>query len=158
LITVLPPDEHWERVAKITNDPSWDPQQMRRYFERLERCGYLPEGTEGHGFGGWLETNHADQIVLTSKEPFIEAALNAIPSPGKQVIHDINIQKPHQVEGVYQLTLSMNERGRRSSARNYLVTTANARNADGSKKYPLHIRVRSFATRIMFTNSEGKPK
>lgn len=158
LITVLPPDEHWERVAKITNDPSWDPQQMRRYFERLERCGYLPEGTEGHGFGGWLETNHADQIVLTSKEPFIEAALNAIPSPGKQVIHDINIQKPHQVEGVYQLTLSMNERGRRSSARNYLVTTANARNADGSKKYPLHIRIRSFATRIMFTNSEGKPK
>lgn len=158
LITVLPPDEDWERIVKITNDSSWNPQQMRHYFERLERCGYLPEGTEGHGFGGWLETNHADQIVLTSKEPFIEAALNDVPSPGNQVVHDINIQEPHQVEGVYQLTLSMNDRGRRSSARNYLVATANARNADGTKKYPLYIRTRSFATRIMFSDSDGNLK
>lgn len=157
LITVLPPDEDWARIANITNDSSWGPQQMKRYFERLERCGYLSEGTDGHGFGGWLETNHADPIVLTSKRTFVEAALHAVPSPSKQFKDDVNSREP-QVEGAYELTLSMSERGRRSSARNYLVATANARNADGSKKYPLHIRMRSLATSILFSGNDGKPK
>jgi len=157
LITVLPPDKDWERIAKITNDFSWSPQQMRRYFERLERCGYLPEGAEGHGFDGWLETNHADPIVMTSKRTFVEATIRAVPWPFKQLNNDVNIQEP-QVEGVYELTLSMSERGRRSSARNYLIATSNARNADGSKKYSLHIRTRSLATSILFSDSEGRPK
>lgn len=158
LVNVLPPDDDWAHIAKITNDSSWNPQQMRHYFKRLERCRYLPKGTEGHGFDGWLETNHPDPIMLTSQKPIVEAALDAVCSPNKQVIHDVNIQKPHQAEGVYNLTLSMSERGRRSGPRGYLVATANARSPDGTKKYPLHIHTNSFATRILFSESNGKLK
>lgn len=162
MITILPPDEDWVHIAEITNDPTWKPQQMRRYYERLEKCLYLPEGTAGHGFNGWLETDHPDDIMLTSQKPFIHTVLDAM-SSGKgdtvhEVLQDANMPQVDQTDGVYQFTLSMNKRGRRSGPRNYLVATANAKNADDTKKYPIHIRTKYLATKILFNCENGKPK
>ena len=58
------------------------------------------------------------------------------------------------------MTLQMSKDARRSSSRNFLVVTANAKNADGSKKYPLHIRTHSFATKVLFDEPRHghKPK
>lgn len=50
----LPPDNDWEHIAELTGDDSWRAENMRKYFKRLEDNHYLPEGTEGHGFSGWL--------------------------------------------------------------------------------------------------------
>jgi choline dehydrogenase len=89
LITVYPHNSDWDRIAQITGDPSWNSDNMRRYFERLERCEYiLPPGAYPcnplralllwflrlsgrvtrrgeanpgrHGFRGWLATDVAD--------------------------------------------------------------------------------------------------
>jgi choline dehydrogenase len=67
LITVYPHNSDWEGLSQIarTYDPadrSWEPDRMRRLFERIERCNYLPKPAAGdgparHGFGGWLATD-----------------------------------------------------------------------------------------------------
>lgn len=162
MITILPPDEDWVHIAEITNDPSWEPKQMRRYYERLERCLYLPEGTAGHGFNGWLETDHPDDIMLTSQEPFIQKVLDTMTSEKEDTAHealrDTNMPQVHQTDGVYRFILSMSRRGRRSGSRNYLVATVNAKNADDTKKYPLYIWMKSLATKILFSCENGKPK
>ena len=154
-IAFLPPDEDWEYIASATNDPSWDPRQMRDYYRRLERCQFLPEGSPGHGFNGWLETNHPDPIMLTSQEPFVKASLDAISS--QEIVQDVNSPQLPRTDGLHQFTLAMNKRGRRSGPRNYLVATANARTADGMKKYPLYIRTRSLASKILFSATPGNP-
>ncbi|KAK9483123.1 hypothetical protein V1527DRAFT_485134 [Lipomyces starkeyi] len=65
LITVYPNDCHWENIATITGDSSWTASNTRTYFERLERCKYLPNSIRGHGCDGWLETNEADVKLVT---------------------------------------------------------------------------------------------
>jgi choline dehydrogenase len=52
-------------------DDSWKPENMRRYFERLEDCQYLPRPGPGqagdpatrHGFAGWLPLTMPDPTV-----------------------------------------------------------------------------------------------
>ncbi len=63
MICVYPHNEDWAYIAQLTDDPSWSPEHMRSYFERVERCtyrfdqwlshlaGYNPSR---HGFNGWL--------------------------------------------------------------------------------------------------------
>lgn len=96
MITVVPQDDDWNLIADLTGDSSWRADRMRRYFERLENCQYIPapgsvkgdvhqvlssvalffqgreswrDHSEGHGFHGWLSTSEADpQLVLKDKE------------------------------------------------------------------------------------------
>jgi choline dehydrogenase len=158
LVVILPHDSDWQHIVDVTGDESWAPKQMRRYFERLERCHYVPKDTSGHGFLGWLETEHIDPIMLESTEPILASAVAATghegrrvsKGPAKGLIHDVNALHPQRTDGVYEVTLQMSKDARRSGPRNFLVATANAKNEDGSKKYPLHIRTHSFATKILF--------
>jgi choline dehydrogenase len=90
LITVYPHNSDWDEIAHITGDASWNSNNMRKYFQRLERCEYLTRpnnpmrsflrtfakwiirafGRSPHGmvennpgrrgFDGWLSTNVAD--------------------------------------------------------------------------------------------------
>jgi choline dehydrogenase len=64
MIFIYPHNEDWQNIAESTHDESWRPAQMRRYFERLERCGYRPGeriaslfgfNPSRHGFSGWLD-------------------------------------------------------------------------------------------------------
>ena len=41
MITVYPHNSDWDGIAEATGDKSWRAREMRRYFERLERCDYL---------------------------------------------------------------------------------------------------------------------
>ncbi|KKY27867.1 putative choline dehydrogenase [Phaeomoniella chlamydospora] len=165
MIAILPHDSDWKHISDITGDKSWSPQHMQQFYERLEHCEYLPEGTRGHGFSGWLETRHPDPSILSSNAPIVDAALSAVDqdsirhrgkSSKHELIHDVNHPHGQRVDGVYELTLQMTRSApaRRSSPRNYLVATANARNPDGSKKFPLHIRTGCFATKIMFDETD----
>jgi len=71
MITVYPHNSDWKQIAEITGDSSWEPDRMRNYFERLEKCGYLaapPSGEDPrrHGFSGWLATSLAKpELALT---------------------------------------------------------------------------------------------
>jgi choline dehydrogenase len=53
----LPPDSDWNNIASLTGDASWRASNMFRYFEQLERCHYMPNGTAGHGFNGYISVS-----------------------------------------------------------------------------------------------------
>src|SRR5262245_2645605 len=74
LITVYPHDSDWQKISAIAekddpDDHSWQPQRMRRFFQRIERCGYLqpPAGGQAdvaqHGYGGWLPTDVITDLI-----------------------------------------------------------------------------------------------
>lgn len=46
--------QDWKYIQTLTGDSSWAPTKMRTYFEKIENNKYLPPGTPGHGFDGWL--------------------------------------------------------------------------------------------------------
>jgi choline dehydrogenase len=153
LIGILPHESDWDYIVNITGDGSWSPNNMQQYFERLERCQYLPKGTPGHGFDGWLEIELADPIWETTNDAFIQPALTFTQQDGFN--HDINAPGAQHHDGLFDLPLTMNKRGRRNGARTFVVATANAKNPDGSKKYPLYVKTHSFVTKIVFDENYG---
>ena len=67
-ILVYPHNEDWQFIADRTQDPSWEPEKMRVYFERLENCRHRPLmrllakfgfNRAKHGWKGWLHTEAA---------------------------------------------------------------------------------------------------
>jgi choline dehydrogenase-like flavoprotein len=70
MIFVSPHNSDWTHIAALTGDRSWRAKRMRRYFERIERCGYLRRpwsrwlNLGRHGFDGWLPTSVADPSLL----------------------------------------------------------------------------------------------
>jgi choline dehydrogenase len=168
LVAVLPPNEDWDHIAELTGDDSWCAKNMQRYFKRLELNNYLPKDSRVHGFDGWFETNLGDRSALNAIQPAVSAALEVttghrppLNNPLKGLVMDINNWDPEQKDGVYQVPIHMTGGGRRSSPRDFLVATANAKNAHGGKRYPLFVRTHSFATRILFQDHQhhnSKPK
>jgi choline dehydrogenase len=83
MITVYPHNEDWDNLARLTGDDSWRADNMRKYFERLEKCRYRPveralaelgANPSRHGFDGWLDTEITiPKAVLGDFE--LEAAL-----------------------------------------------------------------------------------
>ncbi|MBV8530412.1 MAG: GMC family oxidoreductase, partial [Candidatus Eremiobacteraeota bacterium] len=96
MIFVYPHNEDWDGIAELTGDASWRADNMRRYFQRLERCAYRPAAQflnglginpSRHGFGGWLRTELPRLPARTSLEVFgplwTEVAADFALDPGK---------------------------------------------------------------------------
>lgn len=87
MITVYPHDSDWERIAAIARaddpaDRSWDPANMRRYFERIERCGYIGKADEDlkrgrHGDSGYLGTSVADPSLILGDVELLKILIGA---------------------------------------------------------------------------------
>jgi choline dehydrogenase len=168
MVAVLPPNEDWDFIAELTKDDSWRAKNMRHLFKHLERNNYLPKDSQLHGFDGWFETNLGDHSAIDAAEPVVSAALSVATghrpppnNPLKGVVKDINGHDPESRDGVYHMPMHMTGEGKRSSPRDFLVATANAKNAHGGRRYPLFVRTHSFATRILFDDhqrDDRKPK
>jgi choline dehydrogenase len=107
MITVYPHNSDWDQIARTTGDQSWGSREMRKYFERLERCRYVPRprasprnrflafllerlpglskvfgNPSRHGFDGWLTTNLADPALVLRdaqlKKVLLSAATQAL--------------------------------------------------------------------------------
>lgn len=70
MIVIYPHNGDWDHIARVTGDPSWASENMRTYFERLERCEYVSPAVirSRHGFRGWLATNIADPLLMVRDE------------------------------------------------------------------------------------------
>lgn len=163
LVTIYPHESDWANIASLTGDTSWDPKNMRKYFTRLERCEYLPHGTPGHGFSGWLGTDRADlklalgdlkflSIVGAAATAMGSTILGLIPQTVDQLLglllRDVNSNDPRRdsTEAIYQVPIAVSQ-GKRNGARDFLVDTA--------KQYPLSIRTGCLATRVLFEENSG---
>lgn len=166
MVFALPPDADWNKIAELTGDESWGANHMRSYFEQIEHCNYLPEGTSGHGFNGWLHSNQDDISLWTPDDNFValvQSAMNATgdaqPTAKEETFQllqrDMNRADPKRYEhqGLYELPLHADAMRRRSSAQTYITETLAERNTDGSQKYPLTVSTSSLATKIVFSNS-----
>lgn len=64
-----------------------------------------------------------------------------------------------QTQDLYQVPIAVNNTSsRRSSPRDFILDTANAINADGSRKYHLDIQLTTLVTKVRFDTSGSTPK
>ncbi len=68
MILVYPHNADWDGIARLTGDASWNAENMREYFIRLENCHYRPlervlaaagPNPSRHGWHGWLQSEIA---------------------------------------------------------------------------------------------------
>lgn len=172
LITIYPHASDFDNLVDITGDSSWSPNNMRTYFEKLERNGYLPSSVVGHGYTGWLGTALTDLSLVVEDQKLLSLIIAAATAMGKSLLgllvstvaglgqvllRDLNA--PGQVEqtGLYQVPLAM-AASTRNGPRNFVLDTANATNPDGSRKYHLDIRLNTLVTKVRFIQNGTNPQ
>ncbi|GAP85149.2 putative alcohol dehydrogenase [Rosellinia necatrix] len=176
----LPPDDTWDRIADATGDRSWAADEMRNIYAEIEAAHYVPNGTRGHGFAGWLETNRAgDAWVGEDAEAtaMLRAMLGRLPgAPANvsaddddlraQLRRDINAPRGDDDDdddddggattttGVFGVVAHADARGRRSSPAHY-IRRALAEDPD----LPLFVETNATVTGIVWDplSSGGPP-
>ncbi|KND88801.1 Oxygen-dependent choline dehydrogenase [Tolypocladium ophioglossoides CBS 100239] len=154
-VTVYPSEFDWDNIANITTDASWGHDQMRRYFEKLERNLVVAPRAPGHGFSGYQpigvggkENFEKDpQIVAVAQG---SAAAFGFTERSKSNNWDVILKKDSNgiVEDrdfhndAYQISFKKDERGRRYSAANRVSDAI-------AKRLPLTVRFDSLVTKVV---------
>ena len=156
MITVYPHDSDWQNIVDVTGDSSWAPDKMRSYFEKLERCTYVPNPGAGkpnptrHGFTGWLTTTGLDLKLALGDPAILQTVWKAIKTAWSEsgsvlpeLPQDPNAWRSQAFEGVTFAPLSTLE-GRRAGTRELINRTR--------AKYPsrLVLRQSNLAAKILF--------
>jgi choline dehydrogenase len=172
LITIYPHESDWKNIMAVTGDTSWAPANMRKYFQRLERNGYLPSSIVGHGYSGWLGTSLTSLALVIEDQKLLSHVVSAATAMGKGLLgllvetvvglgqvllRDINAPGQPEKEGLYQVPLAMWD-STRNGPRNFVLDTANAVNTDGSRKYKLDVRLNTLVTNLRFVQNGTTPK
>jgi len=164
LIAVYPHQSDFDSVAALTGDSSWSAANMRKYFQRLEDNHYLLPGAKGHGYDGWLDTSYAPiDLVLTDPKllSLVTGATfalgnqtNALINLGTLVAGDANADSATRDSqpAVYQIPLSTGD-GKRSGSREFVLAVRDATYSNGTKRYPLDVRLNCHVTKINFDQS-----
>ncbi|KAK6211458.1 putative alcohol dehydrogenase protein [Colletotrichum tabaci] len=160
-ISTLPPDADWEIVVNRTGDQTWSPDSMRQHFINIERNEWLPRGTPGHGFDGWLRINTRNNSwteqpnnVLRIMHGLANATDQDTNNIPELVIRDVNAASPDrdQQTGFYGMSLHIHANGTRSGSNSYIRDTLN-----DPAGYPLTVQTNSFVTRVLFDQSGPVP-
>ncbi len=134
---------------------------MRDIFVRVENNHYLPPGTPGHGFNGYLDTIMSNASVWAGQDDLLSVLGTASGHLGQNpanivnnLLSDANAPSParDQTQGVFGCAMHADAAWRRFSSRDYILKTANAVKPNGQKKYQLTVQLNSLATKILFTD------
>lgn len=127
----------------------------------MEKNEYLPTGTPGHGFDGWLSTTIGDTAWATSNGDLSIMAQQLVEATGGNrtdlaalARKDMNALDPDrdQDTGVFSLASHGDKQGRRTGSNTYLKATL----AD-SAKYPLTIQLETLVTKVLFDEKAKEP-
>ncbi|GJL56052.1 MAG: oxygen-dependent choline dehydrogenase [Nitrospirales bacterium] len=175
MITVYPHKRDWDELAQLTGDVSWSDDNMRQYFERLERCQYVkaPGLTGGnptrHGFSGWLTTTIANPKLVVGDTPLkklIKATLRESIFKVDGFISRVKLklkghldpndwrwrEKGISPEGLIFTPLSVNE-GKRVGTREYI------RRVQEACSNNLTVKTGALVTRVIFEDdADGSKK
>lgn len=164
LIAVYPHDSDFQGIATLTGDSSWSPDNMRKYFTRLEDNHYLLPGAAGHGYDGWLGTSYTPiDVVVADLQLFsliggaafaLGNETNSIVNLGTLIAGDANADSATRDSqpALYQIPLSSTD-GKRAGSREFVLAVRDAKHANGTKKYPLDVRLNCHVTKITFDKS-----
>jgi choline dehydrogenase len=84
MIFIAPHNQDWNHIEKLTGDRTWRAWRMRKYFQRIECCGYLNRpwyrrwNFGRHGFDGWLPTTIADATLLLRDSQLLRVVMAAV--------------------------------------------------------------------------------
>ncbi|KAK0620849.1 hypothetical protein B0T14DRAFT_431575 [Immersiella caudata] len=169
MVAVYPFQSDFSYLAQLTGDTTWSPTNMRRLFAKLEDKNYLPGLPSGHGFNGWHSTELAP-LTIPLRDPqllslitggaFALGNITNIPiNLATLLAGDANANSltRDREGGYYQVPIST-DKATRTGAREFILSVRDATNPDGSKKYPLALRLNCHVTRIIFDESVSPPR
>ncbi|KAK3938696.1 hypothetical protein QBC46DRAFT_264840 [Diplogelasinospora grovesii] len=160
-VTYMQQDDDWLEIMNKTGDKSWDPANMRRLFIKMENNRYLPNGTAGHGFNGWLSTVAFPGSWANTASDLSNIARRLTAVTGQNVTQaaalmdrDINAPDPNRDDalGSYAMVFHATEQGVRSGPNSYIKDTL-----EDPKKYPLTVQTDSFVTKVLFSDNTTTP-
>lgn len=146
---------------------------MRKYFEKLERNRYLLPGLPGHGYDGWLQTETTPLTVALADSQLLSVLIGGGVALGKAsqglfkpvtdlvtlLAGDANADSKLRDESpaYFQIPLTTDD-GHRNGPREFVVAVRDAKNPNGSKKYPLDVRTDCHVTKVLFDESVSPPR
>jgi len=167
LVFIYPDQSDFQFIATLTGDQSWKPDNVRKYFEKLENNHYLLPGTPGHGFDGWLNVETAPLSIALADTQLLGQVVAGATALGNNLLGnflnvllgDANADSlaRDETQAYYQIPITSNK-GKRNGAREFILSVANAKNADGSKKYPLDVRLNCLVTKVTFDQTVSPPR
>lgn len=163
MILICPNGSDWQYIADLTNDSSWEPENMAEYFRRMENCHYQPLqrwlaklgiNPSKHGWNGWLHTEKAEPLATLRNRALRDVVLDSLLSCSdsrddlERLDSLFNIKDPndwHQVNsdsiGARCVPLTTRHHAR-FGTREYLLETR--------RKYPnLRLQLNALATRVL---------
>ncbi|KFA51371.1 hypothetical protein S40293_03251 [Stachybotrys chartarum IBT 40293] len=170
LIQVYPFRSDWDAIARLTGDSSWSADRMRRHYVRLEDNHHLLPLIPGHGYGGWLGVDLPSIGLVLEDLQLLSLVLGGAFALGNltNTVFNLatllagdansNVAARDQAPGFYRIPVTTTADGRRNGPREFVVRTRDAKNVDGSKKYPLDVRLNSHVTKILFDETVSPPR
>jgi choline dehydrogenase len=169
MVTVYPHESDFEYLATLTGDSSWSPDNMRKYFKRMENNKYLLPLAKGHGYDGWLGTETAPLSIVLEDPELLSLLLggafslgnvtNTVFNLGTLLVGDANQDSKLRdtTPGYYQIPIS-SDGNSRNGPREFITAVRDATNKDGSKRYPLDVRTNCYVTKVTFDESVSPPR
>ncbi len=71
LVEIYPSNSDWQHIMDVTGDASWNPDNMRRYFQRIDQSRVsnpADKHLSRHGYKGWLTSEYAD-LTTFAQDP-----------------------------------------------------------------------------------------
>jgi choline dehydrogenase len=144
------------------SDVNISPERMREIFVKTEKNLYLPRGTPGHGFDGYLQLNEGNGTVFTTSPQSSEIYRSLVSEVGQNPdeLEQLFDTDPNQLRsdrdqtvGLFGGVFHANRTWGRYSVRDHVLTTLRAVDATGRKRYPLEVRLNSLASKVLFEDS-----
>lgn len=168
LVAIYPHRSDFDSIATLTGDDSWSHENMRKYFIKMEDKNYGLPLDPSHGYKGWFSTE-LTKLTLAIKDPqllsiYTGGALASgklLPIVGdllSLVAGDANAdtEARDKTNSYYEVPISTKD-GIRIGSRDFIVAVRDAKNKDGTKKYPLDVRMNCHVTKIIIDES-GEPR
>ncbi|KAK0652742.1 hypothetical protein B0T16DRAFT_406727 [Cercophora newfieldiana] len=164
---VLPSRSDWDRIGQITGDRSWSNAKFRSILKRIEDNHYLPRGTPGHGFDGYLDINGNDGTLWENQPDLVNVFRSMVSTVGgnpndviQMLKRDINNDSPNRdkTQGLFGLPFHVNETWARFSSRDTIRSTIAAKKPNGSPKYRLTLKTHALATKVLFDKKKPGKK
>ena len=170
MILLYPHNADWDGIAALTGDGSWNSDNMRNYFERMENCHHreaervLSEvgiNPSRHGFKGWLQTEKATPMVSLKNRDLLDALLESAAEAAKgigSVADEVRWLAQGQLDPNDWRTVQEDSFGIRYmplTTSNHARTGSRERVLDVSQKYPdrLKIELDALVTRVLLDES-----
>jgi choline dehydrogenase len=174
MLAVYPHESDWDNIARLVGDvdgsgnvlqsSDWSSSNMRQYFTAIENCTYLPQGTPGHGFGGWLQTERASptlgltdaklhQQILAASQAFAASEGNGLGTTVTELADllksDLNSADSQRdaTEGLFLVPLAT-KGGVRNGPRELILQTA-------AQTPNLSVMTNTLATKVIFNDQRA---